>query len=78
MIEVNAKKARGQLSSLLKQVEEGEEVIISRNGKRIARMVSLIESPKRLPSLNDFRAKVRINGEPLSGIVVQSRKEERY
>ena len=78
MIEVNAKKARGQLSFLLNKVENGEEVVISRRGRRVARMVSLRESPKRLPSLNDFRAQVRISGEPLSGIVIQSREEERY
>ncbi len=78
MIEVNAKKARGQLSFLLNKVEDGEEVVISRRGRRVARMVSLRESPKRLPSLNDFRAKVKISGKPLSGIVIQSREEERY
>jgi prevent-host-death family protein len=75
MIEVNAKKARGQLSSLLKKVEDGEEAVISRRGRRVARMVSLRESPKRLPSLNDFRARVRISGEPLSGVLIQSREE---
>ena len=78
MIEINAKKARGQLSSLLTKVEDGEEVVISRRGRRVARMISLKESHKRLPSLKDFRAKVRISGEPLSGIVIQSREEERY
>jgi prevent-host-death family protein len=78
MIEVNSKKARGKFSSLLNKVEEGEEVVISRRGRKVARMVSLRESPKRLPSLNDFRAKVKISGKPLSGIVIQSRDEERY
>ena len=78
MIEVNAKKARGQLSSLLTKVEDGEEVVISRRGRKVARMVPLRESPKRLPNLNDFRARIRISGEPLSGVVIQSREKERY
>ena len=78
MIEVNAKKARGELSSLLKRVEEGEEVVISRRGRKVARLVSLKEGSKRLPSLMAFRAQVRISGEPLSRTVVQSREEERY
>jgi len=78
MIEVNAKKARGELSFLLKRVEEGEEVVISRRGRKVARMVSLREGPKRLPSLKAFRAGVRISGERLSQMVVRSREEERY
>jgi prevent-host-death family protein len=78
MIEVNAKKARGELSSLLKRVEEGEEVVISRRGRKVVKMVSLREGPKRLPSLKAFRAGVRISGEPLSHTVVRSREEERY
>ena len=51
MIEINAKKARGEMSSLLKRVEEGEVVVISRRGRKVAKMVSLRETPKRLPSL---------------------------
>jgi prevent-host-death family protein len=78
MIEVNAKKARGELSSLLKRVEEGEVVVISRRGRKVAKMVSFREAPKRLPSLKDFRAGVRIGGEPLGHTVVRSREEERY
>ena len=77
MIEVSAKKARGEWSSLLKRVENGEEVVISRRGRKVARMVSLRESPKRLPSLKAFRSRIRISGEPLSRTVVLSREEER-
>jgi prevent-host-death family protein len=78
MIEVNAKNARGELSSLLKRVENGEEVVISRRGRKVARMVSLRESPKRLPSLKAFRERIRISGKTLSRTVVLSREEERY
>jgi prevent-host-death family protein len=78
MIEVNAKKARGELSSLLKRVEEGEEVVISRRGRKVAKMVSLREGPRKLPSLEAFRAEVRISGGTLSQTVVRSREEERY
>jgi prevent-host-death family protein len=80
MIEINAKKARGELSSLLNRVENGEEVVISRRGRKVARMVSLREgpNPKRLPSLKAFRARIRISGERLSQTVVLSREEERF
>jgi prevent-host-death family protein len=78
MIEVNAKKARVEWSSLHKRVEEGEEVVISRRGRKVAKLVSLKEGPRNLPSLKAFRAGVRISGETLSQTVVRSREEERY
>jgi len=39
MIEVNIHEAKTHLSRLLAKVEAGEEVVIARNGKRIARIV---------------------------------------
>ena len=78
MIEISTKKARAELSSLLKRVEKGEEVIIFRRGKQVARIVPVRNSAKRLPSLKDFRAGIRLRGQPLSEIVVQFRKDERY
>ncbi|UCG64370.1 MAG: type II toxin-antitoxin system prevent-host-death family antitoxin [Deltaproteobacteria bacterium] len=77
MVEVNVKDARSKLSELLNRVEKGEEIIIKRRGKRIARMVpSRAES--RLPSLRDFRASLKVRGKPLSQMVIDARKEERY
>lgn len=47
---VNVHEAKTQLSRLLEQVEAGEEVIIARAGKPIARLVPLEQSkPKRQP-----------------------------
>jgi len=40
MIQRNVSEAKAELSSLLAKVEEGEEVIIARNGKPIARLVA--------------------------------------
>jgi prevent-host-death family protein len=45
MIEVNVHEAKTQLSKLLARVAEGEEVIIARAGKPVARLV-----PVRRPS----------------------------
>ena len=39
MVTVNVHEAKTNLSQLLKQVEAGEEVIIARNGKPVARLV---------------------------------------
>ncbi len=44
MIEVGAFEAKNKLSALLDRVEQGEEIIITRHGRPVARLV---------PSLRD-------------------------
>ena len=40
MVAVNVHEAKTHLSRLLARVEEGEEVVIARNGKPIARLIA--------------------------------------
>lgn len=77
MIEINVKEARSRLSSLLDRVERGEEVIITRRGKKIARLVPT-ESHGGLPSLKDFRGEISVSGQAISQTVVDQRDGERY
>ena len=49
MLTVNVHEAKTHLSRLLAQVEAGEEVVIARNGKPVARLVPLRERSKRQP-----------------------------
>jgi len=72
MLEVNIKEARSKLSSLLDKVERGEEIIITRRGKKIARLASL-ESNECLPSLKKFRDSIKITGTSLSKAIINSR-----
>ena len=44
---VNVHQAKTQLSRLLKQVEDGEEVIIARNGTPVARLTRMHTRGKR-------------------------------
>lgn len=44
---VNVHEAKTHLSRLLEQVRQGEEVIIAKSGKPVARLVALTEKPKR-------------------------------
>jgi prevent-host-death family protein len=78
-MEVNVKDARARISSLLDKTQKGEEIMIVRRGKRIARLVP-IESvaPRRLPDLSAFRDSMKIKGLPLSQTVIKGRGEERY
>lgn len=39
MVTVNVREAKSNLSRLLAQVEAGEDVVIARNGKPVARLV---------------------------------------
>lgn len=77
-MEINVKDARSRLRSLLDRVEAGDEVIILRRGKEVARLVPPEGKGKPLPSLKEFRASIRIIGEPLIDTVIQERQEERY
>jgi len=78
MLEMNVKEARGNLSSILDRVEKGEEIIITRRGKRIARITNLDNKPTPLKSLKQFRDKFNAKGNSLSQTVIDQRDEERY
>ena len=47
MVTVNVHEAKTQLSRLLLQVEAGEDVIIARSGKPVARLVQFQKQGKR-------------------------------
>ncbi len=47
MTEVNIHEAKTQLSKLLRRVSAGEEIVIARSGKPIAKLVPLDAPPKR-------------------------------
>jgi len=77
MLEVNVKEARSKLSTLLNKVEQGEEITITRRGRKVARLVSMTKSAS-LPSLKDFRRTISVSGKSLSDEVIASRKTDRY
>lgn len=46
-IQVNIQEAKTRLSQLLAQSEQGEEVVIARDGRPVARLVLIEEPPLR-------------------------------
>ena len=67
MTTVNVHEAKTNLSKLLAQVEAGEEVVIARNGKPVARFVSC--KPKGKPQFGVLKGKIKIDDsffDPLS------------
>jgi prevent-host-death family protein len=77
-VEISAKEARGKLSSLLKMVEKGDEIVVVRRGKQVARLIPFERKEKHLPQLREFRASIKIKGKPLSATISYSREEARY
>ena len=59
MVTVNVREAKTNLSRLLAQVEAGEDVVIARNGKPVARLVGY--QPKGRPQPDVFKGKVVIS-----------------
>ena len=51
MVVVNVHQAKTQLSRLLAQVEAGEEVVVARRGKPVARLVAFEPRGKRCPDV---------------------------
>ena len=47
MTTVNIHRAKSELSKLLKRVEAGEEIMIARNGKEIAKLVPAVPAPAK-------------------------------
>ena len=77
-MEVNVREARRRFSELLDAVERGEEVVVTRRGKRAVRMVVEPDERERPvpPSLAEFRASISIEG-ALSDAVISERCEPR-
>ena len=50
MVVVSVSEAKAHLSRLLRQVEAGEEVVITRNGEPVARLVRCKPKGERKPS----------------------------
>lgn len=58
MLNFNIHEAKTNLSSLIQQVEAGEDVVIMRAGKPVARLMPYIESKPR--KLGIFKGKIKI------------------
>ena len=75
---VSVREARQHLRRLLDQVQAGDEVVMTRRGVEVARLVRPQRKPVRLPDLEGFRASMKLRGEPLSRQVIKSRRSNRY
>ncbi len=77
MIEVSVAEAKAKLSELIKRIEEGEEVTITRRGKPVARL-SATQAPKKpLPSRAELRA-MQSPSKVTSAELIRQMRDESY
>ena len=62
MLEVNVKEARAGFSKLLDKVEQGQHILLTRRGRKVARFIPP-EQENRLPSLKAFRQEIARAGQ---------------
>ncbi len=78
MSKISVEEASRNLKAILEQVAKGEEVILVEKDKPVARLVPPQSREEWLASMKEFRASLRVKGEPLSATVIKARQEERY
>jgi len=75
MVSVAATKAH--LSELLTRIERGEEIVITRRGKPVARLSPIRQAKKPVSSLQEFRDQLPRQKIPASDVLRLLREESR-
>jgi len=78
MKKVQVNKVREKLAKYLSEAERGEEIIITKHSKPIARLMPVESKKSESPDLKEFREKIKRKGKPMSEEIREMRKEERY
>jgi prevent-host-death family protein len=76
MKSVGIRQARQELPDLIDRAEAGEEIIITRQGRPVARLVAAAKDHEPLPSLANFRGKLCCAGSPAARLVREERDAE--
>ena len=77
-MEVSVAEAKAKLSELLKRVEAGEKVTITRRGKSVAVLSPTEKAYKPLPSRAEFRESIGRTGKSALEELRNMRDEARY
>ena len=73
-------EVREHLARYLTEAESGEEIVVTRHAKPVAKIVPYEsrKSQAALPNLALHRKQISLKGAPLSDDVINMRDEERY
>jgi prevent-host-death family protein len=78
MKKVKVNEVREHLAKYLSDAEKGEEIIITKHSRPIARLGPLEPSDSEFPDLSEHRKSIKLKNQPLSKTVLEQRNEERY
>lgn len=78
MKKVQVNEVREHLAKYLSDAEKGEEIIITKHNRPVARLVPVKSDTSGFPDLSEHRKKLDVKRKPVSETVIDSRKEERY
>ena len=78
MTVVSIKEARANISQLVDKAEQGEQIIVTRNGRKVAVIHGFPSIRQKLPPQHDFRETIKCNGSQLSTTVMENRSKERF
>jgi len=78
MKKIKVNEVREHLAKYLSDAEKGEEIIITKHSRPIARLVPLKSKSFEFPDLSKHRNSINIKGRALSDTIIDQRKEERY
>jgi prevent-host-death family protein len=73
MKQIGIRQARQALPELVDRAESGEEIVITRQGRPVARLVATTRTTRHLPSLRDFRARLGAAGTPAARLLREDR-----
>jgi len=71
---IGIKQARDALPDLVHRAEAGEEIVITSQGKAVARLVGAPRAPRSLPTLREFRRSIGKGGTPAVQLVRDERE----
>lgn len=78
MLTINVRETREKLANLLDAVAAGEEVVILRHGKPVARLTGALPEKIQFPNRSELRASLPPVRESAAQAVRELRDEERY
>jgi len=73
MKQIGIKQARQELPDLIDRAEAGEEIVITRQGRPVARLVAAPKPKKCLPSLTGFRDAIGRRGTAAAKLLREER-----
>ncbi len=73
MKHIGIRQARQALPELVDRAEAGEEIVITRQGRPVAKLVAAPKAARALPSLAEFRAALGSPGTPAATLLREER-----